>query len=51
MRKTNSMSTALLASIAIAASLPGRTQEQEPPTFQAIVQPYVDRGLMGAIES
>jgi CubicO group peptidase (beta-lactamase class C family) len=44
------MSTALLASIAIAASLPGRTQEQEPPTFQAIVQPYIDRGLMaGAI--
>ena len=46
MRKTSSMSTALLASIAIAASLPGRTQEPEPPTFQEIVQPYIDRGLM-----
>jgi len=46
MRKTNGMSTALLASIAIAASLPGRTQEPEPPTFQEIVQPYIDRGLM-----
>jgi len=37
-------SAAILASLAIAASFPGRAQE--PPNFRDIVQPYVDRGLM-----
>ena len=37
-------SAAILASLAIAASFPGRAQE--PPNFRDIVQPCVDRGLM-----
>ena len=46
MRMSNSMSAALLASIAIAASLPGRTQSRNRRPSRSIVQPYVDRGLM-----
>ena len=33
-----------LASMAFVAALPAVTQAQEPPTFQQIVQPYVDQG-------
>ena len=46
MRTASTVSAAWVASIVVAASFPGRAQEQEPPTFQEIVQPYVDRGLM-----
>lgn len=44
MRKTRRVSATLLASIAVSASWP--VGAQEPPTFQEIVQPYIDQGLM-----
>ena len=34
----------IVASLTFAAALSGELEAQEPPTFQQIVQPYVDQG-------